>query len=45
MPSVAAIPFALIWARTRNLYACVLLHGAIDALPGAAPLARAFGIH
>ncbi len=45
VPSVAAIPFALIWARTRNLYACVLLHGAIDALPGAAPLARAFGIH
>jgi membrane protease YdiL (CAAX protease family) len=45
VPSVAAILFALLWARTRNLYACMLVHGAIDALPNAAPLARAFGLH
>ena len=45
VPSVAAIPFVFIWARTRNLYACVILHGAVDMLPNAFPLAQALGLH
>ncbi|MBS0375756.1 MAG: CPBP family intramembrane metalloprotease [Proteobacteria bacterium] len=40
VPALAALPFALLWARTRNLYVVMIVHAAIDTLPFAAEFAR-----
>jgi membrane protease YdiL (CAAX protease family) len=40
VPALAALPFALLWARTRNLYVCLIVHAAIDTLPFTREFAR-----
>ncbi|MBS0394579.1 MAG: CPBP family intramembrane metalloprotease [Proteobacteria bacterium] len=44
VPAVASFLFAILWARTRNLYAGLLVHAAVDALPGAVEIARTWGL-
>lgn len=41
--SPLAIMLGVLWARTRSLLLVVLVHGAIDALPHAAEMVKAFG--
>lgn len=41
--SPLAITFGVLWARTRSLVLVVLAHGAVDALPHAADMARIWG--
>jgi membrane protease YdiL (CAAX protease family) len=41
--SVAAILFGVIWGLTRNLWVGIIPHAAIDLLPNAPDLMRAFG--
>lgn len=40
VPALAALPFALLWARTRNLYVVMIVHAAIDTLPFVGEFAR-----
>jgi membrane protease YdiL (CAAX protease family) len=39
-----AILFGFIWARTKNLFALILIHAAIDLFPNVTPLVRAWGL-
>jgi membrane protease YdiL (CAAX protease family) len=41
--SPLAVALGLLWARSRSLLLIVLVHGAIDALPGAAELVHIWG--
>lgn len=41
--SPLALTFGVLWARTRSLVLIVLIHGAVDALPHAADMARIWG--
>lgn len=40
--SPIAVLFGVLWARTRSLLLLIVVHGAVDALPNAAEMFRAF---
>ena len=41
--SPLSVSLGLLWARSRSLLLVVLVHGAIDALPHTAEMARIWG--
>ena len=42
--AVAGIPFAVLWARTRNLRICMAVHAATDTIPYLSDFVRDWGI-
>ena len=42
--SVSGILFGIVWARTKNLFAVMIIHAAADLLPNFAQFAKTFGL-
>lgn len=42
--SLAGLAFGVIWARTRNIYALILIHAWVDTLPGLPGFIGIFGL-
>jgi membrane protease YdiL (CAAX protease family) len=44
VPGIAGIFLSVLWLRTRNLWVVILIHAAVDLLPGLGSFNKAFGI-
>ena len=42
--SLAGLAFGVIWAKTRNIYAVILIHAWVDTLPGLPEFVETFGL-
>jgi membrane protease YdiL (CAAX protease family) len=42
--SLAGLAFGVIWAKTRNIYAVILIHAWVDTLPGLPGFIETFGL-
>ncbi len=42
--SLAGLAFGVIWAKTRNIYAVILIHAWVDTLPGLPEFIETFGL-
>jgi membrane protease YdiL (CAAX protease family) len=42
--SLAGLAFGVIWAKTRNIYAVILIHAWVDTLPGLPAFIETFGL-
>lgn len=42
--SLAGLAFGVIWAKTRNIYAVILIHAWVDTLPGLPTFIETFGL-
>ena len=43
--SLAGLAFGVIWAKTRNIYAVILIHAWVDTLPGLPEFIETFGLN